>query len=69
MNCPKCRSGNCQIITEVKTTGKDYSASNGCCGYLLFGPIGMLCGLCAEGKQTTSVNYWVCHNCGHKFKL
>lgn len=69
MNCPRCGNGNCQIITETKTTGKDYSAGNGCCGFLLFGPIGMLCGLFADGKKTTSVNYWVCQSCGNKFKL
>lgn len=36
MQCPKCGSNNCQIITETSTEGKDFSASQGCCGWLQF---------------------------------
>ena len=69
MNCPRCGANNCQIVTETTSTGKDFSASKGCCGALLFGPIGILCGACGKGKKINSASYWVCHNCGNKFKV
>ncbi len=69
MRCPKCGNENCQIITETQTTGKDFSASKGCCGWVLFGPIGILCGMCGEGKQVSNKSFWVCHNCGKKFRV
>ena len=68
MRCPKCGCGDCRIIVETSTTGKDFSASKGCCGWLLFGQIGLLCGACGKGKRTRSTSYWVCHRCGKKFK-
>lgn len=68
MVCPRCGNRNLQIINETTTTGKDFSASKGCCGYILLGPIGVLCGLCGEGKQIKSRNYWICNNCGNKFR-
>lgn len=68
MKCPSCGGNDCQLTTETKTTGKDFSASKGCCGAILLGPIGVLCGLCGEGKQTNSTSFWVCSNCGKKFK-
>lgn len=68
MICPKCGADSCQIVTETKSTGKDFSASKGCCGALLLGPIGLLCGVCGEGRKIHSTNYWVCHDCGNKFK-
>ena len=69
MNCPKCGSQNCYIINEVHESGQDYSAGKGCLGYLLFGWVGLLCGLCGEGRKTKNVNYWVCNNCGKKWKV
>lgn len=66
--CPNCGASNCTPIVENSTSGKDFSASKGCCGLLLFGPIGLLCGACGKGKQVTSTTYWVCSNCGNKFK-
>ena len=68
MNCPKCGSGNVQIINETTTKGKDFSAGKGCLGYLLAGPFGILCGACGKGKQTINTQYWVCNNCGRKWK-
>ena len=32
MKCSKCGCEDSQIINEVKMTGKDFSASKGCCG-------------------------------------
>ena len=68
MICPKCGANNSQIINEVHTTGKDFSASKGCCGAILMGPIGILCGACGKGRQTYNNQFWVCNNCGNKWK-
>lgn len=68
MRCPKCGNGNCQITTETTSSGKDFSAGKGCCGALLFGPLGILCGACGKGKTIRSTSYWFCPDCGHKFK-
>lgn len=68
MACPRCGNPNLQIITETNTTGKDFSASKGCCGAILLGPIGILCGACGKGKQVNTINYWICPNCGNRFR-
>lgn len=68
MICPKCKNDGCQIFNETKTSGKDFSASKGCCGAILLGPIGILCGACGKGKQITNTAYWICPHCGYKFK-
>lgn len=69
MVCPRCGNDSCQVINETTTKGKDFSASKGCCGAILFGPIGILCGMCGKGKQITTKAYWVCNQCGYKFKV
>lgn len=69
MKCPKCGGENCQIITETQTKGKDFSAGKGCCGWVIFGPMGILCGMCGEGKKISNKSFWVCHQCGNKFKV
>ena len=56
------------MINETTTKGKDFSAGKGCVGTLLLGPIGMLCGMCGEKRRTINTNYWVCNNCGKKWK-
>lgn len=68
MKCPRCGNENCSIINETTTTGTDYSVGKGLCGGLIFGPLGLLCGACGEGKQVHNTNYWVCNNCGKKWK-
>ena len=68
MQCPKCGSTNLQSTTETNSTGKDFSASKGCCGAILLGPIGILCGACGKGRKITSTTYWLCSECGNKFK-
>ena len=68
MYCPNC-GGDCQIITDIQSTGKDFSAGKACCGVMLFkGPLGLLCGSCGKGKQIHSTHYWICSKCGNKFK-
>jgi len=57
--CPQCGSENIQLVTE-KRAG---SASNGCCGAILFGPIGLLLGLCSASQSSKRM----CLNCGKKF--
>lgn len=76
--CPECGSRDLQILSEtnfqtsVKTKG--YSNSKGCLGYLLFGPLGFLCGNCGGGGKstvnvnTTTSNAWICKDCGNKFR-
>lgn len=69
MKCTNCGSENCQIINETTSTGKDFSASKGCCGAVIFGPMGLLCGLCGKGRQIHNKQYWICNNCGNKWSL
>lgn len=70
--CPKCGNKNLQVTTETNTTtsGSNYSGAKGCLGYLMFGPLGLLCGTCGQGEKTTTTNktYWTCPNCGNKFE-
>ena len=51
MQCPKCGNTNLQIITETETKGKDFSVTKGCCGAVLFGWIGILCGACGTYRE------------------
>lgn len=66
--CPRCGGTNCMPVVESSTKGKDFSAGKGCCGYALLGPLGILCGACGGGKQSTSTAYWMCTKCGNKFQ-
>ena len=70
--CPQCGNRDLQAVSEsiTSTTGSNYSASQGCCGLLLLGPLGLLCGLCGKGQQTTSKcqTYWYCNKCGKRFE-
>lgn len=67
--CPECGYPNCQILTDTTTQKADYNSSSGCLGCLLFGPLGLLCGSCGNGKKTVITNYWYCPRCGNKFNL
>ena len=69
MKCPKCSSEHCSIINEIYTKGKDFRAANGCLGAILFGPLGILCGACGKGKRIINTHYWVCNQCGYKWKI
>lgn len=58
VRCPACGSTNLQIISDVQGKGAKFWKL--ClCGFL---------GLCGTGKTTTT-HYWVCKNCGKKFKV
>lgn len=76
VKCPNCGSGNI-VFTPITTTStegktKGFGAGKSCLGFILFGWIGVLCGLCGIGKgknktttQTEVVR--VCQNCGFRF--
>lgn len=68
LRCPKCQNENLQVITETATKGSDFSLWKGCCGRILLGPFGLLCGMCGKGKQMKTTTYWICPMCGNKFK-
>lgn len=69
MSCPKCGSEDIEIITETSNSTQGFGAGKGCCGYIIFGPIGLLCGLLGMGKGTSNTNtYRMCRNCGSRFR-
>ena len=75
--CPNCKSRKLQLISETDTSsttsGGGYSGGKGCLGYLLLGPIGLLCGACGSQSKTVTANstrrFWVCQDCGNKFRM
>lgn len=56
--CPKCASTNLQAIADTHAKGVSG------CKICLCGPFG----LCGAGKATTD-HYWICQDCGNKFKM
>ncbi len=69
LSCPHCGNHELQAINETETSGGGYNAAGGCCGYLLMGPLGLLCGACNSKATSRNQNYWICSKCGHKFKM
>lgn len=76
IHCPRCGCKDLQATVEtstsVRTTGSSYSGIKGCLGWLIFGPIGLLCGNIGQKQRTyvdtKNINYWVCSECGNKFR-
>lgn len=64
MKCPNC--GSERVHYTVHSTSQGASLSNGCCGYILLGPIGLLCSLFGSGTSTQK--FWVCDGCGNEFQ-
>lgn len=64
IKCPNCGSDNVQFVHETEKRG--FKVLDSCCGYILLGPIGMLCGACGMNKESTT-EFWVCKKCGAKF--
>lgn len=58
ISCPWCGSKRIQAISETHSDGVDFCKIC-CCGFL---------GLWGAGKTETE-HYWVCQNCGKKFKI
>lgn len=76
LKCPRCGSTfiNTQPVTDttVETKTKGFGWIKACLGYMITGPMGILCGLCGMGKgktKTTSKTRLVhiCQNCGCQF--
>lgn len=68
MRCPNCGSENISSIVNTNTHTKGFDGSNACCGYLLFGWPGVLCGLCNTGDTTTTTHTTnICNDCGKRF--
>ncbi len=63
MKCPNCGSEKIQFGTN--TSGGGFSLSQSCCGSILLGPLGLLCGACGSGTSTEE--FWICQDCGNKF--
>ena len=72
VRCPRCGEHSLHPLSEtttsVQTSGGGYSSRKGCLGWLLFGPVGLLCGGLGQ-KQRTSIHtdnklYWICNECG-----
>lgn len=63
MKCPNCGSERIQYSTHTK--GGGFSFFDSCCGFLIFGPLGLLCGSCGSGVTTDE--FWICQDCGKKF--
>lgn len=61
IKCPKCGSANIHFITSQG--GQRFDKSDACCGYLLCGPLGLLCGV--KDQDTKTVRK--CMNCNHEF--
>ena len=55
--CPKCGA------TTVTGLKEGYGAGEGCCGFALCGPLGLLCGF--HGSKEVNVH---CLSCGHKWR-
>lgn len=67
MKCPKCGGENCQYITSTETNSTGFGFLDACCGVILLGPVGILCGLCGREVKSTTKEYWICNSCGSKF--
>jgi len=61
IRCPNCGSERIALKTREST---GFEGTNACCGYILFGPLGLLCGL---SGQRESLTVRKCQNCGHEF--
>lgn len=72
LRCPNCQSWDVLPVTETKTdvSGGGYGFGKGCCGWILLGPLGLLCGMCGSKvkSQSHTTVFWVCRDCGHKFR-
>jgi len=56
VRCPRCGS------TQIHAGKKGYDTGAGCCGALLIGPLGLLCGATDSNAVTVT-----CLNCGHSW--
>ena len=64
VKCPKCGSKQVEFVTQTKTKG--VSGSKACCGWVLLGPLGAICGMSGAGKSS-SKTIRKCKKCGYEF--
>ena len=57
LSCPQCGS------TQLNSGKKGYDAGSGCCGALLVGPLGLLCGAAESSKVMVT-----CLKCGYSWE-
>lgn len=71
VGCPNCGTpleGCAPIVkTIVKSSGGGYGLFSGCCGTILLGPLGLLCGLRKQNITSSNQTWWVCRKCGKEF--
>lgn len=65
IRCPQCGAENPSFVSNTEKRG--FSAGDACCGYMIFGTIGILCGALGSNSKTTT-EYWMCNSCGAKFQ-
>lgn len=69
--CPNCGAALSDCTPIVKTTvtssGGGYGLFSGCCGTILLGPLGLLCGLRKRTITSSSQTWWACRKCGKEF--
>ena len=71
MTCPNCGSDNISgtEYIETETERENCNTGNACCGTLLLGWPGLLCGFCRRNEYETvsrKVSYY-CNECGHQW--
>ena len=62
ITCPNCGSTNIHFVTIQST--QNFDTGDACCGYLLCGPLGLLCGV---KKQTETRTVRKCMSCNFEF--
>lgn len=62
VRCPFCGSSNVHFVTIQES--QSFDKSDACCGYLLCGPLGLLCGV-KDSKPPKTVRK--CMNCQREF--
>lgn len=69
--CPQCGAplSDCTPVskTSVKSSGGGYGLFSGCCGLVLLGPLGLLCGVKKQNITSSNQTWWVCRRCGKEF--
>lgn len=65
IKCPKCGADNISLVSNTQKRG--FSGNGACCGTMILGPIGILCGSIGANKTSTT-EYWVCGSCGNHFQ-
>ena len=62
--CPYCGCETCHPTIKTEVSG-GYSSSKGCCGFILLGPLGLLCG--SSKVRASNETWWNCPKCGKEF--